>query len=170
MAGRHLRRRGHRQEVELNITAFMNLMVVLVPFLLVMAVFSRLAILELNLPTGDTEAGKNDNTGLQLEVVVYPDSLLVNSRPGQPLRSIPHVQGEPDVAALNDLLRQVKSRYPDRADVSILLDPEVSYDTLVQVMDAVRMTEVVQGARVIKAELFPEIAIGDAPARAKGRG
>lgn len=170
MRGRHLRRRTHRQEAELNITAFMNLMVVLVPFLLVMAVFSRLAILELNLPTGDTQAGKNDDKGLHLEVVVYADGLVVNSRPGEPLRSIPHARGEPDVAALNDLLRQVKSRFPERTDASILLAPEVSYDALVQVMDAVRMTEVVQNGRVIKAELFPEIAVGDAPERAKGRG
>jgi biopolymer transport protein ExbD len=48
------RRGGHRRHnhdtAELNITAFMNLMVILVPFLLITAVFSRLAILELNLP------------------------------------------------------------------------------------------------------------------------
>jgi len=40
------RRGGRRQNddtAELNITAFMNLMVILVPFLLITAVFSRLA-------------------------------------------------------------------------------------------------------------------------------
>lgn len=166
--GKRGRRGRHREEVELNITAFMNLMVVLVPFLLVMAVFSRLAILELNLPTGNTQAGDNDNTGLQLEVVVYPDAMVVNSRPGQPLKRIPLKDGEQDIAALSDLLQQVKSRFPDRLDASILLDPDIEYDTLVQVMDAVRIADVVQNGRVIKAELFPEIAIGDAPARGKG--
>lgn len=166
MRGRH---RRHRQEPELNITAFMNLMVVLVPFLLVMAVFSRIAILELNLPTGDSQAGENDNTGLQLEIVVYPDGLRVNSKPGQLLRDIPNTAaGGVNVAALNELLRQVKSTFPDRMDASILLHPDISYDTLVQVMDAVRMTEIVQGGRVSKAELFPEISIGDAPARSRG--
>ena len=53
------RRRGGRRHnddtAELNITAFMNLMVILVPFLLITAVFSRLAILELNLPGSSTE-------------------------------------------------------------------------------------------------------------------
>lgn len=166
MRGRH---RRHRQEPELNITAFMNLMVVLVPFLLVMAVFSRLAILELNLPTGNTQAGENDNVGLQLEVIVYPDGLRVNSRPGQLLRDIPNLPGgAANVAALNELLRQVKSTFPDRLDASILLHPDISYDTLVQVMDAVRMTQVVQGGHVTRAELFPEIAIGDAPERGRG--
>ena len=52
------RRGGRRQQqeaAELNITAFMNLMVILVPFLLITAVFSRLAILQLNLPGSSTE-------------------------------------------------------------------------------------------------------------------
>ncbi len=40
----------------LNITAFMNLMVVLTPFLLITAVFSRMAILELNLPGDGSES------------------------------------------------------------------------------------------------------------------
>jgi biopolymer transport protein ExbD len=48
-------RRGNVETAELNITAFMNLMVILVPFLLITAVFSRLAILELNLPGSSTE-------------------------------------------------------------------------------------------------------------------
>ena len=48
--------RHHRNDTaELNITAFMNLMVILVPFLLITAVFSRLAILELNLPGSSSE-------------------------------------------------------------------------------------------------------------------
>ena len=44
------RRRRRTETPELEITAFMNLMVMLVPFLLITAVFSRLAIIELNLP------------------------------------------------------------------------------------------------------------------------
>jgi hypothetical protein len=39
---------------------------------------------------------------------------------------------------------------------------------LVQVMDAVRVGHVVQGADIVRAELFPDISIGDAPIRAAG--
>ena len=46
---RRIQRRKH-PAAELNITAFMNLMVVLVPFLLMTAVFSHITILDLNLP------------------------------------------------------------------------------------------------------------------------
>lgn len=45
-----VRRKRMQETVELNITAFMNLMVILVPFLLITAVFSRMTVLELNLP------------------------------------------------------------------------------------------------------------------------
>ena len=44
------RRRLRKQGAHLEITAFINLIVVLVPFLLSTAVFSRLAVLDLNLP------------------------------------------------------------------------------------------------------------------------
>ena len=65
-------RRGsrHIETAELNITAFMNLMVILVPFLLITAVFSRLAILELNLPGSSTEPADPQELTFQLEVTV----------------------------------------------------------------------------------------------------
>ncbi len=167
---RHRRFSARRKhEAEINVTAFMNLMVVLVPFLLVMAVFSRLAILELNLPSGEGSDQQPEPQGLKLEVVVYDDALVVNSRPGELLKRIPNTAEGPDLAALTSLLRQVKSRFPDRLDATILLEPEISYDLLVQVMDSVRMTQVVQNGELIKAELFPEISIGDAPIRSAKR-
>ena len=43
-------RRLRKHPAGLDITAFMNMIVVLVPFLLTTAVFSRLAVLELTLP------------------------------------------------------------------------------------------------------------------------
>ena len=46
---------------------------------------------------------------------------------------------------------------------TILLEPDVPYDVLVQVMDAVRLFEDVQDGEPVQAELFPEISIGDAP-------
>ncbi|MGD9070489.1 MAG: biopolymer transporter ExbD, partial [Desulfobacterales bacterium] len=54
---------------ELDVTTFMNLMVVLIPFLLISAVFSRVAIMELSVPTsaGGT-ASKTPN--FAIEVIV----------------------------------------------------------------------------------------------------
>ena len=63
-------RRRNQETAELNITAFMNLMVILVPFLLITAVFSRLAVLELNLPGSSTEPADPQEQAFQLEVII----------------------------------------------------------------------------------------------------
>ena len=69
-------RRLRKHAVELDITAFMNLIVVLVPFLLSSAVFSRLAIIELNLPAGSSSL-TNLKESLQLEIVIRRDGFEV---------------------------------------------------------------------------------------------
>ncbi|MGI9342408.1 MAG: ExbD/TolR family protein [Gammaproteobacteria bacterium] len=162
-------RKRHRQEtVELNITAFMNLMVILVPFLLITAVFSQVAILELNLPSSNDSPGADDPENMQLEVIVRPTALEVGERNRGLLTRLPNKDDEYDYEGLQDYLKRVKAKYPDKIDASILLEPDIPYDILVQVMDTVRVFEFVDaGAEVAKAELFPEISIGDAPVRTK---
>jgi hypothetical protein len=62
-------------------------------------------------------------------------------------------------------LLRVKRQFPDKADATLLLEPEISYEVLVQVMDTVRVAQRVPegGREQIAYELFPEISIGDAP-------
>jgi biopolymer transport protein ExbD len=160
------RRSARREVAELNITAFMNLMVVLVPFLLVMAVFSRMTILELNLPAG--ASGKQQSPSRTVEVIVRKDHLYLQSNVGGQVDRIgegrlPNTRDGYDLNRLSELLRQVKARWPDVTAASLLLEPDIEYDALVQVMDTVRITTVLRDGKRIKAELFPEIAIGDAP-------
>jgi hypothetical protein len=70
--------------------------------------------------------------------------------------------------ALGEVLAVVKSQYPQYRDATILLEPDVPYEVLVQVMDTVRVGAVVQPGQVTKVELFPAISVGDAPRRAGG--
>jgi biopolymer transport protein ExbD len=157
-------RRAHREAPELNITAFMNLMVVLVPFLLISAVFSQLSILELNLPP-DSKKPENQQQKKErnFEVMVRKDRLVVADTIGGPIKSIPKKAGEYDYAALSELLVKIKSKYPKKQNISILLEPDVPYDILVQTMDTVRVVKQKEGGVLVPKELFPQIAIGDAP-------
>ena len=161
-------RRLRKDQAHLEITAFINLIVVLVPFLLSTAVFSRLAVIDLTLPAQNApglEQVKADN--LQLEVVVRPEALEVGDRIGGLIQRIPATATGPDVHALQTLVQQIKTRFPDKLEATVLAEPDTSYDTLVRVMDAMRAGHMAQGDRVVRAELFPNISIGDAPVKTR---
>ena len=159
-------RRANQETAELNITAFMNLMVILVPFLLITAVFSRLAILELNLPGSSTEPVDPQEQTFQLEVIVRQDKIEVGDRNQGLLGVYPNTEeGEYDYDALSTKLSQLKKNYPSKTDASILLEPDIAYDTVIQVMDRVRVEEEIQDESVVRNDLFPDISIGDAPVR-----
>ena len=161
---RRLRRRaGQQQPADINITAFMNLMVILVPFLLITAVFSRITILELNLPAAAAEKQQQENLPFTLEIIVRSASIDVGDRQGGLIRRIAATEQGHDYTALSELLQQLKVRFPDRQDATLLLEPDIAYDTMVQVMDNVRSARVVQAGSLQTAELFPDISIGDAP-------
>lgn len=162
------RRRGSRKNAdtaELNITAFMNLMVILVPFLLITAVFSRLAILELYLPGSSTEPADPQDQTFQLEVTVRKHQIEVGDRNLGALGVYPNSTDGYDYEALSKKLSEIKRRYPTKTDVAILLEAEIPYDTLVQVMDRVRVAETIDTAEanIVRTDLFPDISIGDAP-------
>jgi biopolymer transport protein ExbD len=161
------RKSGRRnvETAELNITAFMNLMVILVPFLLITAVFSRLAVLELNLPGSSSEPVEPQEQAFQLEVIIRADKIEVGDRNQGLLGVYPNEGDGYDYEALSNKLSELKRRYPSKTDASILLEQDIEYDTLVQVMDRVRIAERVdeEEQSVKRYDLFPDISIGDAP-------
>ena len=161
-------RRHRHQDGELDITAFMNLMVILVPFLLITAVFNQTNILEMNLPEQADNAQTPDKPPeFALEVIIREDKLQVGDKPGRVLKSFPMTDGQHDLAGVSALLQELKARFPEHTAATLLLEPDVSYEHLIQVMDTVRMFEQEDGDQAIQVELFPDMAMGDAP-KAKG--
>ncbi len=165
-------RRLRRESTGLDVTAFINLIVVLVPFLLSTAVFTRLSVLDLALPAQSTGAlEKLSAEKLNLEIVIRAETIEVGDRIGGLIQSIPKTQaGRYDIVALGTLMRAIKEKFPDKTDATVLPEPSVPYDVLVQVMDALRAGHQVQGAKVVEVALFPDISIGDAPIRAAAGG
>ena len=147
-------RRLRKEPAHLEITAFINLIVVLVPFLLSTAVFTRLAVLDLSLPAQNSGVEQLKPNNLQLEV---------GDRIGGLIQRIPNAGPGHDTKTLQALMVELKGKFPDKLDASVLAEPNTPYDTLVQVMDAVRGTMVALGPRFVRTELFPNISIGDAP-------
>jgi biopolymer transport protein ExbD len=158
----HYRRRGAAQN-ELDMTTFLNLMVVLVPFLLVTAVFSRITVVELRVPSS---AGGEapDDTALRLEVIVREQALEIGAGDALIAR-IPKVDDAYDLEKLSEHVIALKRQYPDEDGASVLLEPDIEYDHLIQVMDAMRSAHVsVDGSEErTRVALFTNISIGDAP-------
>ncbi|MCM5679902.1 biopolymer transporter ExbD [Schlegelella sp. S2-27] len=160
-------RRLRKHPAALEVTAFINLIVVLVPFLLSTAVFTRLSVLELTLPAQSSGVEQLKVNDLKLEIVIRPDALEVGDRIGGLIQRIPNVETGYDVQALSSLMVQIKQRFPDAKAATVLAGPDTPYDALVQVMDAARAAYTAQGKELISTELFPDISIGDAPVSRK---
>ncbi|MCK4706067.1 MAG: biopolymer transporter ExbD [Gammaproteobacteria bacterium] len=179
------RRHGKSKEPpELDITAFLNLMVVLVPFLLVSAVFSRITILELNMPAGASGSDAK-KPKISIEVVIREKGLEIsngrtvlarfpkidNNVPvdSEDPEAVPEDEKVYDRVSLTNYLLKIKASYPDKTDSTILMEPDIEYRHLVAIMDTVRNAEVTQAAvgeaepEIQKIVLFPDISIGDAP-------
>jgi biopolymer transport protein ExbD len=154
----HARYRGRH---DINVVPMIDMMIILVFFLIFTAVFTRTNILELNLPGADS-AVPDLPKGLNLEVIVRKQGIEVADRGTGVLRSLPMTDAKYDLKGLSDYLQLVKSKYPDTLNATILLEQEVQYDTLVQVMDTVRVFAV-PGSLWDVAELFPDVSVGDAP-------
>ena len=170
------KRMNKPKEAELDITSFMNLMIILVPVLLMSMVFSHVSVLELTLPdlaSNPSEKKDNDQKNEILEVIIEPDALQINYPAGAPLKRVAKKQNEEtgelehDYKLLSTVLQEVKRMLKnqgiEKRDILILSQPDTDYQTIVRAMDTVRSFKAVVVASVVEAELFPAISLGDAP-------
>jgi len=160
-------RRNHLSEpAEVNITAFMNLMVILVPFLLITAVFSRITILDLNLPVAGKAAAEklpDETEPLQLEVIVRQSVIEIGDRKGGLLKTVAVTADGRHLKEVSALLQEIKARNPDKEDITLLLEQDIAYQGVVEMMDTLRVVRVEEAGETVVAELFPAISVGDAP-------
>ena len=163
MARRHHYKRRTKDAHELDVTTFLNLMVVLVPFLLITAVFSRLTIVELNLPSS-TGGASSAAEGFRVEVIVREAGIEITNGKSV-IASIPNQDDEFDLETLSDFMVELKREYPEHDAASVLMEAHIPYDYLIQVMDIVRSVEVpMDGEEQYELyALFSEISVGDAP-------
>ncbi len=160
----HYRRHKEKEEAEIDVTTFLNLMVVLIPFLLITAVFSRITIQELNIPQQAAGGDKPDKPLVTIEVIIRQDSLEMTD--GEKITAtIKKVDGKHDIKALSDRMVALKDKYKDKDDAIVLVEPDIEYDDVISVMDAVKVAEVKlpDQAELERILLFPRLSLGEAP-------
>jgi biopolymer transport protein ExbD len=156
----HARYRGRN---DLNIVPMLDVMVILTFFLIFTAVFSKTSVVDINLPGPGAQAPPPVPT-LELEVILRRSGLEVADRNVGVLETIPlTTTGFQDIPRLSEYLLGVKAKFPDKANATLLVDDDVDYDTIIQVMDAMRVRQDVEGTKVTTTSLFPQISLGDAP-------
>ncbi len=178
---RYLMLPRERKPAELLLVPMIDIFTVLVTFLLMTAVFSRIAIMQIDLPS--SAPAKPEEPKFRLEVIVRQDGFELSDGK-QLIASIPKVNGAYDLSALNEHALEAKREHPTAEDASVLSEPRVPYDELIQAMDAIRSAELsgtdalAAGATAVaaragapgtpapptaKVALFTNIALGDAP-------
>ena len=173
---RHYKARRVRKPSELLLVPMIDIFTVLVTFLLMTAVFSRITILELELPSADGGPTVTQPE-FRLEVILRSEGFELTDGTSV-IATVPKVGGDYDLAALSQQAQSLKRDHPDVDDASILLEPRVEYDDLIQVMDTIRSVEKAAtgaagaapaalpaqaDARPERIALFTDIALGDAP-------
>ena len=160
---RHHYKRRVGATYEIDVTTFLNLMVVLVPFLLITAVFSRLTIVELNLPSA-AGGPTSDADNFRVEVIVREAGMEI-SNGSAIIATIPKKEEEYDLETLSEFIVELKRSYPSHESASVLMESYIPYDYLIQVMDIVRSVEVPTGVEdeFELYALFTDISVGDAP-------
>ena len=157
------KRREH-EEKELEITTLLNVMVVLISFLLLTAVFTQITIQELKLPAQAGGGAAPLKPPVIIEVIVRKNSLQISN--GKSVTdTIPNVDKKYDYKKLSATLLQFKNENMDKDDINVLMEPDIDYESLIAVMDAVKVAEIYTPGqeKPKKFVLFPSVSIGDAP-------
>jgi biopolymer transport protein ExbD len=163
----HYKRRTKGVAHEIDVTTFLNLMVVLVPFLLITAVFSRLTIVELDLPSSSGGPSSSE-LGFTPQVIVRENHIEITNGKSV-IASIPNQEEHYDLKTLSEYKVELKQTYPQQDAAAVLMEARIPYDYLIQVMDIVRSVEVpveapADGEPAFElVALFSEISVGDAP-------
>ncbi len=172
-------RRVHKA-AELLLVPMIDIFTVLVTFLLMTAVFSRITILQLDLPS--SASGPTSEPKFRLEVIIRQNGIELTNGNAR-IAQIPKVNGEYDLETLSAQALSLKHEHPDVNDASVLPEPWIPYDDVIQVMDAIRSAEVPTGSdtsmpdsavpaarsrpgsptRATRVQLYTNVAIGDAP-------
>lgn len=156
-------------DAELDVTAFLNLMIVLVPVLLLSLSFAQITVLEIKLPelTGGSATSAESQSTLEVRIdtagikVFYPANTMV--------QEIPATKDEEgkatyDFDRLANVMMALKEteQLKDKREVLLLSAPKIGYQNLVSTMDAVKSHKKVIVSSLVEIELFPEISLGDA--------
>src|SRR5262245_30764699 len=116
-----------KKPVELLLVPMIDIFTVLVTFLLMTAVFSRITIIQLDLPSA--AAGIPSEPDFRLEVIVRKEGFELTNGVER-IAAIPTVNGEYDLKALTEMALALRREHTRKEQASVLMEQGDKYCTL----------------------------------------
>ncbi len=123
---------------ELNITPVMNIFLILVPFLLLTAVFVKISILEFSLPSTESAAAQEQNKNAVVTILAITNKGFELKSKGLKFPLIAMQNDTFDFRTLVQRLGAVKQKHQFTEDIIIAPEASIKYKTIIQVMDYCR--------------------------------
>jgi biopolymer transport protein ExbD len=139
-------------DVELNLVPFIDLLITNICFLLITAVWTQLARMNVSQKSSGQPQEQTEPPPEQVNVTVLVEDDGYTLIAGGDRLSISKVGDHYDVDKLATQLREVKTRLPDKTDIKVAAEDGIRYDYIIQAMD------------VCLTERFPDIQLVDAAA------
>ena len=172
---RTLRSRDVSEEstFELNIVPMMDMLVSIIPFLLLSAVFMQVMLIDVPLPAPVAQALKEDREGAHKEISIQVNmdarsgfSIHVKDEGGRTTQyAVARSGNDYDYKMLHKKLIEIKQHFPKVFRIELNPDPQVDYKSIVQVMDAARNVENADPKIMIENAatplLFPDVVLAN---------
>lgn len=169
------RRKSESEQIEINLVPILDTMVTLIGFLLFTSSFMSIVTIETMAPVMSSEQVQKElkEKPLQLTVSIRKKDTEIWS-PFEKIKAItvPHTaEGEPNLLAIHEGILGVKQKFPQETKVVLSPHAGVSYDSLMALMDAVRVKQKtdplitwknpVSGVDEAVPALFSEVVFGN---------
>ena len=134
---------------DLNLVPYIDLLTCMVAFLLITAVWSQLARLNVH-QKGQGQAGEDTPPEKVFKLIVLVNGEGFNLVADQDQQPIPKKGESYDFEKLADELKKIKDGHPDKTDIQVASEDTIKFETLVRTMDAAMTAR------------FPDISLIDA--------
>lgn len=156
MAHRPSKKR-HQLVTDVNLTPLLNVFIIVIPFVLLSAVFVKTSVIDIYLPQEGRRAADSP-TGV-LVIKVTGSGFDVG---GIGKAFIPKQAGDYDFKGLTqEELMRLKDGFPRSEDAILLFNPDASYEFIVKVMDSAREAVIKEDGKLKRRTLFPLISLGE---------
>jgi biopolymer transport protein ExbD len=130
------------ESFDLDVTPFMNLFIVLIPFLVSMAVFTHIAVVDFSLPPAQSENGDaaEETKELDISIVITTEGYRIVGT-GNKLDIVQKDRGQYQYEQLRVLLKAIKFQYPSQKSIVLVLESDILYDDIIKFMDICRESQ-----------------------------